>query len=105
MTVSIRENAWIARISSLVLRQPKTAIVIGSNIYLWNADREAFLGNEKWVRHEFVHVLQFRRHGLLRFSCLYIWEWMKKGYRNNKYEVEARMLENDGYILHKVRFN
>ena len=105
MTVFIRENAWIARVAAWVLGQSKVAVVIGKNIYLWNANKAEFLDNPRWVRHEFVHVLQFRRYGLLWFSCLYLWEWMKKGYSNNKYENEARLLENDGYLLRQVQFN
>lgn len=40
--------------------------------------------------HEMVHVEQVRRLGWLKFYASYLNESRKKGYFNNKYEVEAR---------------
>lgn len=69
------------------------AIVIGKTIHLYNTSKEEFLKDEKWVKHELCHVKQFQQHGFLPFIGKYIWESMKKGYYNNKYEVEARTAE------------
>lgn len=43
---------------------------------------------EKDLEHELVHVEQFERKPFIHFFLYYI-EMIKKGYRNNKYEVEA----------------
>jgi len=42
------------------------------------------------VVHEMIHVEQAKRMGRLRFWASYLWETLRHGYRNNKYEVEAR---------------
>ena len=69
------------------------AITIGRTIHLHNTTRAEFLANKRWVKHELCHVEQDRRHGFLKFLCMYLWESMRKGYRKNKYEVEAREAE------------
>jgi hypothetical protein len=45
------------------------------------------------LRHEAVHVQQWKRHGLLRFALLYLWFHFRYGYRDNPFEVEARSFE------------
>lgn len=44
--------------------------------------------------HELVHLDQQARMGLLKFFASYLYEWMVSGYKKNKYEVEANMLED-----------
>lgn len=43
-------------------------------------------------RHEIAHVLQMKRDGWLRFQVQYVYWAFKYGYRQNPYEVEARIL-------------
>lgn len=74
-------------------------MVIGRTIHLFNATREEFLSNEKWLCHELVHVQQYEKLGLLRFFLLYLYESATKGYYNNKFEKEARSKEKDPSIL------
>lgn len=87
---SIRENSWIAGIAARKLRARQVAIVLGSTIHLHRTSRDEFLANKAWVRHERVHVEQFRRHGFIRFIFLYLRESLLHGYHDNKYEREAR---------------
>ena len=68
-------------------------MVLGNTIYLHNISRQAFLENENWVKHELCHITQFKQHGYLGFIVKYLWESLKKGYYNNKFEVEARAAE------------
>jgi len=89
----IRENSWIARIAAWKLSSKQVAIVIGKTIHLHNTTKEEFLQNERWVKHELCHIRQFKEHGFFRFIIMYLWESMKKGYYNNKYEAEARQAE------------
>ena len=50
---------------------------------------EAFWGSPELVLEEYYHVLrQWNTGKLTKFK--YLIEWIKKGYWNNKYEVEAR---------------
>jgi len=44
--------------------------------------------------HEFVHVAQVRHLGWFKFYFSYAYETLRKGYKNNKYEIEAYEAEN-----------
>ncbi len=86
----IKENSWIAKLAAIKLRSNRVAIVIGKTIHLHNTTKQEFLKDEKWVKHELCHVKQFQQNGYLFFIVKYLWESIKHGYFNNKYEVEAR---------------
>ena len=93
MNYSIKENSWIAKLASLKLGSKRVAIVIGKTIHLHNTSRQEFLKDERWVKHELCHVKQFQQYGFIPFLAKYLWESIKNGYYNNKYEVEAREAE------------
>jgi hypothetical protein len=93
MNLSIKENSWIAKLAARKLQSKNVAIVIDSTIHLHNTTREAFLENKKWVKHELCHVQQFKVHGKFLFILKYLYESLRHGYYNNKYEVEARSAE------------
>lgn len=76
------------------LNVTKVAIVLGNTIHLYNTDKETFLKDERWLKHELCHVKQFREHGFFSFIAKYLWESLKKGYYNNKFEIAARAAEN-----------
>ena len=99
MAVKIKENSWIAKIAAMKLRSDSVAIVFGNTIHLHNATREEFLCDEAWVCHELRHVQQYKQFGFAGFLVRYLVEWMKKGYYNNKFEVEARQSEGDVRLL------
>ena len=46
-----------------------------------------------------MHVEQFQRYGFLRFLILYVIEFWKAGYWDNKFEVEARAREGETALL------
>jgi hypothetical protein len=89
----IKENSWIAKIAARKLNADKVAIVIGKTIHLFNVSKDVFLKDEKWVKHEICHVKQFEKYGYFNFIIKYLWQSWKHGYRNNKFEVEARLAE------------
>ena len=91
---SIKENSWIAKLAALKLKTKRVAIVIGRTLHLHNTSKQEFLNDERWVKHELCHVRQFQQNGFVAFVTKYLWESIKKGYYNNKYEVEAREAEN-----------
>ena len=92
---TIKENSWVAKIAASKLRASSVAIVFGSTIHLWNSSKSAFLKNERWVKHELCHIRQYKQHGYLGFIAKYLWESLRKGYYNNKFEVEAREAEEE----------
>lgn len=104
MKVRIKEQSLFAKAAARVLRCKTVAVVWGSTIHLWNVNRLDFLNQTPWVVHEIAHVRQFRRHGLLRFSILYLVESARRGYINNQYEVEAREAEREIPDLEDIEF-
>ena len=91
----IKENSWIAKFAAIKLQSQQAAIVIGKTIHLYNTSKKQFLLNERWLKHELCHVKQFQENGYVIFIAKYLWESIKRGYYNNKYEVEAREAENE----------
>ena len=98
MKVRIKEGTLFARMAARKLNATAVAAVLGNTIHLWNVSREEFLLRTPWVVHEIEHVRQFQRYGFVRFSILYLWESARKGYYNNRFEVEARAVE-EGAVL------
>ena len=89
----IKENSLVARIAAFKLGTKSVAIVFGKTIHLHNSTIQEFLQNERWVKHELCHIRQFQQHGYCLFIVKYLWESIRSGYYNNKYEVEARASE------------
>lgn len=94
MKYSIKEKSVLAYLASLKLKQAGMAVVWGSTIHLHGVSKAEFLSDKAWLRHELQHVRQFRQYGMLRFLCLYLLESLRKGYRNNRFEIEARNAES-----------
>lgn len=95
MEFFIKENSWIAKLAAKKLRSENVAVVIGKTIHLHHVYKEDFLQNKKWVIHEMCHINQFKKYGFLNFIFKYLWESLRHGYYNNKYEAEARKAENE----------
>ena len=93
--IKIKERSWKAKIAAWWLGVDNVAFTLGKTIHLYNATAQEFLHDTRWVKHELKHVEQFRRYWFISFITLYTIETIKKGYRNNKYEIEARMAEQD----------
>lgn len=89
----IKENSLLARIAAGKLGTGNVAMVLGSTIHLYGVTKDAFLKNEQWLKHELCHVQQFKQYGYTGFIIKYLWESIKHGYHNNKYEIEARTAE------------
>jgi len=91
----IRENSWLARLAAYKLGVHRVAIVLGHTIHLHNSTEEDFRANKSWFRHELCHVRQFEEHGFLPFIFMYLRESVRKGYQNNRFELEARQAESE----------
>ena len=68
-------------------------MVLGKTIHLHNTTKANFLKDERWLKHELCHIKQFREHSYFLFVVKYLWESLRKGYYNNRFEVEARNAE------------
>jgi hypothetical protein len=91
--VHLKENSWRARLACRIMKAYSVAIVFGNTIHLWNITTAEFMRNKRLVRHELKHVEQYQRLGYLRFLVQYLWESWRKGYYQNRFEVEARAAE------------
>ncbi len=89
----IKENSRVAKIAARIMKADYLAIVFGSTIHLNKNIKQEFLSNQKWLKHELCHIKQYKEHGYILFIIKYIWECFRKGYYNNKFEVEAREAE------------
>lgn len=47
------------------------------------------------LKHELIHIEQIYRMGVIKFYLTYIWYWLRYGYRDNPYEVEAYNRETE----------
>lgn len=99
MKVRVKENSWVAKLAAAKMKADKVAIVFGSTIHLHNSSREEFLGDSDWVCHELKHVQQYRDNGFAGFLIKYLVDWIRNGYYNNQFEVEARKSEKDLSLL------
>jgi hypothetical protein len=91
--VRIKENSFAARIAAWKLNADSVALVLGKTIHLYNVTEKEFLQHRRWVQHELKHIEQFERYGTIKFLLLYLLEWTKNGYANNRFEKEAREAE------------
>ncbi len=91
----IKEESLLARIAAWKLNTSSVAIVLGHTIHLHNTRKEDFLKNNQWLKHELCHIKQFEDNGFFIFIYRYIRESLKNGYYNNKYEIEARLAEQE----------
>ena len=103
--VRIKENSWLAKMAARQLKADKVAMVLGKTIHLYDASKEEFLNNKRWVRHEVAHVKQYQRLGFVRFIFFYLIECFSKGYEHNSFEVDARNKDKDGNIMHGIKFH
>lgn len=90
ISVVVKSDSWLGKLACRWLKTHGVAMVLGKTIHVYGIEPEDFLNDTSWLGHEMVHIRQFEEHGFIRFICLYLWEWMKHGYHNNRYEVEAR---------------
>jgi len=50
--------------------------------------------SDRLFRHELEHIYQVREEGWFRFYFTYLIESIRHGYKGNKYEIAADLLEN-----------
>lgn len=95
MKYHIRENSFWAKLAAKKMKSDQMAMVFGRTIHLYNTGHREFLSNPRWLRHELAHIKQYHELGFLGFLWAYTIESIKKGYYQNRFEVEARAAEYD----------
>jgi TonB family protein len=92
--VRIIEHSWFARLHGRMIATTRRR-----RIYL-RGSAESFFENPEIVLHEFFHVMrqwETRELSVMR----YVIEWLRRGYWDNRYEIEAREFAADQ--LHRFR--
>jgi hypothetical protein len=89
----IKENSWLAKIAAKKLKADSVAMVLGKTVHLYNTSKANFLNDDRWLKHELCHIKQFKQYGYSNFVVRYLWESLRRGYYNNRFEVEARNAE------------
>lgn len=87
--VIVKSDSLLAKIACRKMKSSAVAMVLGKTIHLYGVSPSTLLNNIDWLSHELIHVRQYEEYGFIRFVVLYLWEWMKHGYHNNRYEIEA----------------
>jgi len=96
---TIKENSFVAKLAARKLRSKNVAIVFGRCIHLYGVQKNVFLSNKHWLRHELKHIEQYERLGFVRFIFTYLWQTMRVGYYRCGLECEAREAEQDENII------
>jgi hypothetical protein len=86
--VRVIENSLFAR-----LHFRATATTRRRRIYL-RGSAAGFFNDPALMLHEYCHVLKQWEPGLLT-STRYVGEWLRKGYWDNRFEIEAREFAAD----------
>ena len=95
---------------SVILRKNPLVIILRVRRLWWGIGylkglRATTIGNvvllsdtseEKDFDHELVHILQYQREPLI-YPLLYFIELVRRGYKNNKYEIEAYEKAGNNY--------
>ena len=81
--VKVIEHSWVAR-----LHRRAVAATRPRRIYLRGGAAE-FFADPRLMLHEYCHVVRQWQNGRLTVRR-YLLEWLRRGYWNNRFEVEAR---------------
>ena len=87
-SVAVVEHSWFAR-----LHWNATATTRRQRIYL-RGSAEDFFKDAALMMHEYCHVMNQWEPGLLTIRR-YIIEWLRHGYWDNRFEIEARRFTRD----------
>lgn len=104
--VRLKTDTLVSKIASTIMRPAKgraLATAIGKTIHLHNITPEDFINNKTFLRHELQHIIQAQT--TKGFRAKYVIETIRRGYYNNRYEVEARAMERYAYPSGYVVYN
>jgi hypothetical protein len=89
----LTQAGWLARLLSRGGLRGKEAhaITLGHTVHFCEVDKyEPHLsGGLALLAHEVKHVEQYEREGWLKFYVKYLWDYVRGGYKNVRFEKEA----------------
>lgn len=103
--VSMADASWLIRIWLWMYTKANGIHKLNGWASFWHTIYVApeKLQDFKVIAHECQHIKQIDDLGIIKFTYCYLKETFKKGYRNNKYEVEARAARLQNFLgIYKV---
>lgn len=90
--VSMADASWVIRVWLWMYTKANGFSKLNGWASFWHTVYIATdkLHDLKVIAHECQHIKQIDDLGILKFTYKYLKETVKNGYRNNKYEIEAR---------------
>ena len=87
--IRVRRSRWLTRVAGTLVGtgRPVAAVTLGRTIVMAPGVRLT----ARLLRHELTHVRQWERSPL--FPVRYVLEHLRRGYLDNRYEIEARAAE------------
>lgn len=84
----------------------KGKIAITLYPYIFVKRKYIKLFTKKALNHELIHEAQVKELGLIRFYIMYLWFFVKGGYkRTNPFELEAYAHDDDlDYLKHREKY-
>ena len=97
--ITLRRNWWVPRIGGWLgkMRGPAAAVTLRRTILV----HPRVVPTRRLIAHELAHVQQWESD--LLFPLRYTAETLRRGYRMNRYEQEAREAETRSSHLHSER--
>jgi hypothetical protein len=89
-------NSRLAKVAGRIMGQEdKYAVTFGKTIFV-SCDKDVFLSERGWVKHELTHVGQYKKYGAFEFLKRYLVYSMFHRYQQNPFEKEALFAEDVG---------
>ena len=86
--VKVIENSRIGKYAARLNKKDAFAVTIGNRIYL-NCSKEEFFASPSWMKHEFMHVDQYKKQGIAGFLIRYLFYSIFHKYEDHPLEKEA----------------
>ena len=88
----------------LPIGKNKVAMTLYPFIFVKRKHADSF--TPKVLNHELIHEAQIKELGLIRFYLMYLWFFVKGGYkRDNPFQMEAYAHDDDlGYLKQRERY-
>jgi hypothetical protein len=90
--VRVVGNSRLAKIIACINGEKSYAITFGHTVFV-SCTKEDFFAKKWWVKHEFAHVTQYEKHGVLGFLSLYLYYNAFHHKSVNPLEREAEIAE------------
>jgi len=76
---------------SRILTPGTEGVTLWPCIFIYPPEKE----NERLLKHEEKHLEQWKRYWILGFPFVYIYQFIRHGYKDMSLEIEARIAERE----------